>query len=103
MLLNYLKLAVRILSRNPFLTFINIAGLSIGLATFMLLWPLAEFELHSDQFHQDADRIIRVGVDYQWTDDNQTWEGFSGAFHYIGAVYEMEQTMPQVESRTWIM
>src|SRR6187401_999800 len=100
MIKNYLKLSLRLLLRNPFLTFIHIAGLSIGLATFMLLWPLAEFELQSDQYHKDADRIIRVGVDFQWTDDNQTWEGFNGAFNYIGVTYEMEQTMTQVESGT---
>jgi len=103
MIQNYLKLSLRLLLRNPFLTFIHIAGLSIGLATFMLLWPLAEFELKSDQYHKDADRIVRVGVDYQWTDDNQTWEGFNGAFNYIGVTYEMEQTMAQVESGTWII
>ena len=39
MLLNYLKLAVRLLLRNPFFTFINIAGLSVGFAVFFILWP----------------------------------------------------------------
>jgi len=30
MLLNYLKLSLRVLARNPFFTFINVTGLAIG-------------------------------------------------------------------------
>jgi putative ABC transport system permease protein len=103
MVLNYLKLALRILARNPFLTFINIAGLSVGLATFMMLWPLAEFELSSDKYHKDADRIIQLGVDYRWTDDNKNWNGFLGAFNWIGVLHETEEMLQQVESTCWII
>ena len=103
MLLNYLKLAIRILSRNPFLTFINIAGLSVGLATFMMLWPLAEFELSSDKYHKDAERILHVGVDFRWKDPNKNWDGFLGAFNWIGVTDEMEKTFKQVESSSWIV
>ncbi len=103
MLVNYLKLAVRILLRNPFMTFINIAGLSVGLATFMMLWPLAEFELSSDKYHKDADRILHIGVDFRWMDDNQEWDGFLGGFNWIGVIDEMEKTFGQVEGSTWIV
>ena len=104
MILNYLKLAFRLLFRNPFLTFINIGGLSIGLATFMLLWPLAEYELNSDRYHKDAERIVHIGVDYRWTDDNnKSWDSFLGAFNWMGVLYEMEKTFQHVESGSWIM
>ncbi len=60
MLLNYLKLAVRLLIRNPFFTFINVFGLSMGFAAFIVLWPYVQSELRTDQFHKDADRIGRL-------------------------------------------
>ena len=103
MLLNYFKLSARLLIRNPFLTLINVAGLSAGLATFLLLWPLAEFELKSDQYHKDSDRMFRVGVDYKWTDDDQNWNGLLGAFNWLGVAHEIEQTFPQVEDAAWLV
>ena len=45
MILNYVKLALRLLFRNPFFTFINVAGLSIGFTAFYILWPYAQHEL----------------------------------------------------------
>ncbi|HET6540737.1 MAG TPA: hypothetical protein VFG46_09645, partial [Chryseolinea sp.] len=103
MLLNYFKLSARLLIRNPFLTLINVAGLSAGLATFLLLWPLAEFELKSDQYHKDSDRMVRVGVDFKWTDDGENWNGFLGSFNWLGVGHEIEQTFPQVEEAAWLV
>jgi len=33
MLLNYLKFSLRLVTRNPFFTLINVTGLSVGFAT----------------------------------------------------------------------
>ena len=44
----------------------------------MMLWPLAEFELSSDKYHKDADRILHVGVDFRWKDKNKDWKDFLG-------------------------
>ena len=103
MLLNYFKLSARLLIRNPFLTLINVAGLSAGLATFLLLWPLAEFELKSDQYHKDYDRMFRVNVDYKWKDHNQPWNGLLGSFNWLGVAHEIKQTFPQVEDGAWLV
>ena len=74
MLLNYLKLSLRLLARNPFFTFINVIGLAIGFASFYALWEFSTTELQSDQFHKDYDRIVRVGLNWRWTDDGgKTW------------------------------
>jgi putative ABC transport system permease protein len=53
MLLNYLKLSLRLLARNPFFACINVIGLAIGFASFYALWEYAISELKSDQYHQD--------------------------------------------------
>lgn len=74
MLLNYLKLSFRLLARNPFFTFINIAGLSVGFATFFILWPFTQSQLGSDQFISDYKNIERVVLDFRWTDNGgESW------------------------------
>ena len=63
MFFNYLKLSFRLLIRNPFFTFINVLGLSIGFAVFFILWQYSQNELKSDQFHSDWERIVRLNFD----------------------------------------
>jgi putative ABC transport system permease protein len=60
MLGNYLKIALRNISRHKGYSFINIAGLAIGITctVFILLW--VQDELSFDRFHEKADRIYRV-------------------------------------------
>src|SRR5687768_12718631 len=65
MLFSYLVLAFRLLSRNPFVTLINVIGLAIGFATFYILWPYTESELNTDSFHKDAGQIVRLSRVYQ--------------------------------------
>lgn len=65
MLKHYFKIAVRNLGRQKILSFINISGLSIGLACFSLFLLYAVNEFSFDRFHSNADNIYRV---YRWTD-----------------------------------
>ncbi len=62
MLKNYLKTSLRNLIRHKGYAFINIFGLTIGLATsiFIFLWVLDEISY--DQFHVKSDRIFRVMI-----------------------------------------
>ncbi len=52
MLKNYLKIALRNLSRNKGYTFINIVGLAIGMASALLMILWIQNELSFDQFHE---------------------------------------------------
>ena len=74
MLLNYLKLTVRLLGRNPLFSLINVACLSLGFGMFFILWQHSQSELQSDQYHEDFDRIVRGGVIWNWTDDGANWQ-----------------------------
>lgn len=60
MIKNYLKIAFRNIIRHKAFSFINIAGLSIGMACsiFILLW--VQNELSYDRFHKNADKIYRI-------------------------------------------
>jgi len=60
MLKNYLKIAVRNLRKHKGYTFINIAGLTVGMACCALMLLFIRHELNYDRFHQKAGRIYRL-------------------------------------------
>ena len=60
MIKNYLITALRNLKRHPGYSFINIAGLSIGMACFILIALIIRGEFQVDAFHERSDRIFRV-------------------------------------------
>lgn len=62
MLKNYLKISLRNLSRHKIYTFINIAGLSLGMACALLLYLYIKDELSFDRYHDKSDRIYRVST-----------------------------------------
>src|SRR5207249_11899772 len=61
---NYFKTALRNLSRQKVLAFINIFGLSTGIACFILLLLYSVNEFSFDRFHKNHKDIFRV---YEWT------------------------------------
>ena len=65
MLKNYLRTAVRALWRQKLYTLINILGLSIGLATCMLILLYVQDELTFDHFHEEKDRLYRVTTSFE--------------------------------------
>ena len=60
MIKNYFKTAWRNLWKNKTFSFINIAGLSIGMAACLLILQYVSFELSFDQFNKNAPDIYRV-------------------------------------------
>ncbi|HSZ86468.1 MAG TPA: ABC transporter permease [Puia sp.] len=60
MLKNYFKTAFRNLVRNKSFTFINVLGLTIGIASCLLIFLVIEFETSFDNFHKKKNRIYRV-------------------------------------------
>lgn len=64
---NYLKVTLRNIKRHKAFSFINIAGLAIGLACCLLisLWVLDE--LSFDRFHEHSDRLFRVEADEDYS------------------------------------
>jgi putative ABC transport system permease protein len=60
MIKHYFKIAFRNLTKQKVLTGINILGLSIGLACFILFLLYAVNEFTFDRFHKNAENIFRV-------------------------------------------
>jgi putative ABC transport system permease protein len=92
MIKNYFKIAWRNLVRNKAFSFINIAGLSLGLTCCLLLVLYLQHELSYDRFHSKADRIVRVIMDYKIGDG-----GAKGNFTSSKVFPEFKRKFPEVE------
>lgn len=60
MLKNYLIIAWRNFLKHKSFSLINIAGLAVGLACFILIMLYVQFELSFDRYHEKAERVYRV-------------------------------------------
>ncbi|HTD98257.1 MAG TPA: ABC transporter permease [Mucilaginibacter sp.] len=63
MIKNYIKTAYRSLLKNKGFTAINVLGLSVGLATCLLIVFYVVDELSYDKYNTKADRIYRVSLE----------------------------------------
>jgi putative ABC transport system permease protein len=66
MLRNYFKIAWRNLRKNKSYTFINILGLSSGIACAILIFTLVSYQFSFDTFHPASDRIYRVVTEFHY-------------------------------------
>ncbi|MCG3156381.1 MAG: hypothetical protein DKINENOH_03005 [bacterium] len=60
---NYLKVAFRNLRKHKGYSFLNIAGLAIGMTCCALIMLYVQHEASYDRFHQHAQRLYRVALD----------------------------------------
>jgi putative ABC transport system permease protein len=60
MIRNYFQTAYRSLLRNKSYTFINVAGLALGITVCLIIFLLIQYELRFDTAHSFAERIYRV-------------------------------------------
>ena len=95
MLKNYFRIAFRNLWKHKGYSFINIAGLAVGMACalFILLW--VQDELSFDRFHVNAETLYRV---------EQDQEGGQGKFHVNVTPYPMgpalKAEIPEIKDAT---
>ncbi len=102
------KLGFRTLFRNRQYTLLNILGLSIGMASAMLIYLWVSFQVSFDRFHEHTDDIYRVIQDQYYTEgevfhvsvtpagiSKLLKENISGIKH--STRYSQEQALIQVE------
>lgn len=95
MFMNYIKIVLRAFRKQKVYSFINLAGLSLGLACFILISLWARHEMSYDQFHVKKDRMFRILN----ANDNGT---FGRSVSYaLGP--ELELKYPEIEAscRVW--
>jgi len=57
---NYFKIAWRSLSKHKAYSTINVLGLTLGIASCLVIFLIVQYELNYDKFNTKADRIYRV-------------------------------------------
>ena len=92
MLRNYIKIAWRNIRKQPVFSFINIAGLSLGLAAFWLIALYIGDELSFDRYHQKADRVYRVVHHASWKES-----GFNLAITSAPFAPTLKSEYPEIE------
>ncbi|MDN5287894.1 MAG: transporter permease [Mucilaginibacter sp.] len=95
MLKNHFKIAWRNLFRNKTLSFINIMGLSLGMAFAMLIGMWIHFETSFNAFNKNKDRIALVGRNLLLNNEKST------TFNVVLPLYdELKNNYPEIKRAT---
>jgi len=68
MLQNYIKIALRSLFKSKIYSLINILGLTVGIASCLLILLHVEDDLSYDTFHNDSDQIYKMVLERKYPD-----------------------------------
>src|SRR5688500_9208778 len=94
MIRNYIKIAFRSLMRIRAHSILDITGLSLGVASCILIILFVKDELTFDRFHSNAGRIYRAYAVEDWG-DNQRFVDMVTPFPLGPA---LKDNLPEVES-----
>ena len=86
---NYLKIALRNLTRNKLYSIINIAGLALGITAFVLILEYVSLEKSANQFHNNLPKMFRLL--------NQDTKGQSWPEHAPGWAEILKKQVPEIE------
>jgi len=87
------KFAWRNMKKHKGSTFMNVLTLSLGIACFIFIFVFLRGELSYDKFHQDADRIHRIVIDFV----NSKGERLPDATTPPALAPNMKKDFPEVE------
>lgn len=92
MIRNLFLTAFRSLKKNSFFSFLNILGLAIGMAVFLLIAQYVHFEKSYENFVPDADRIYRVKLESYLNNELV----LASAENYPGVGPALKRELPEV-------
>ena len=93
MIKNYFKTAWRSLLKNKTFSAINIFGLSVGIAAFLLIVNYLRFEYSYDDAHANKDRIFRVPMVISEKDGKEQ----TFAFTYPAVAPALKKDFPEIQ------
>ncbi len=79
MIRNYFTTAFRNLRKNPVFTAINVVGLSLGMAAFILIFQYISFEKSINTFHTNLPNLYRVLYEVNVQGKTNTWSSIPPA------------------------
>jgi len=95
LLWHYLKISLRKIKRQKIYSFINIAGLAVGMACTFLILLWVQHELSYENFHENADDIYLVA-----------WERLANNRHYTSTpaplALRIKEEFPEIKNVTRI-
>ncbi len=97
MLRNLVKVAIRALLKQRFYSAINVAGLTISMASCMFILLYVNYELSYDSFFERSDRIYKLALERKYPDHVTFFASSPPAFAKV-----IKQDYPEVE-RTLIL
>ena len=89
---NFFIIALRLLQRDKLHSIINIIGLSIGIACCIIIMMYLQNELTYDQYHENADRIYRMGIKITMDDQSAEYPMVSWSFGK-----RLKEAYPEIE------
>jgi putative ABC transport system permease protein len=96
MIKNYLLLFARNLRRQKLFSVINLLGLSVSIASTILIYLYVSHELSYDNFHPHTDRLYRVNQTFIWSEDRNALFSRTGP----GVAHALVEELPEVEMVT---
>src|SRR5688572_3033147 len=90
---NYLKIALRNLRKQSVYSFINVTGLAIGMACFILIFLFVRNETSYDRFHPNVANLYRIYV----TEAPPDRDPFSYAETPAQMAHALETSFPEVK------
>ena len=95
MLKNYIKVAFRNLLRQPGYTALNITGLTVGIASSLIILLYIFHETSFDKHHSKGDRIYRLSTEFTEPDNSFKWAVMTGR-----AAFTIKNENPEIEQAT---
>jgi putative ABC transport system permease protein len=93
MIKHYLLIALRTIRRQKLFALINIAGLAIGLTTFILITLYIQYEYSFDRFHENYNHIYRVEQIAHLADKDDYW---TSTVYPMGE--ELARSYPEIDN-----
>jgi putative ABC transport system permease protein len=91
---NHLKIALRSLLNKKGYAFLNIIGLSLGIACCLMIFQYTSYERSFDSFHEKADQIVRLRLDC-FQKGKLAWQS---ATVYPAIAPTLKRDFPEVEN-----
>jgi len=93
MIKNYVQLFVRNLQRRKLFSIINLLGLTVSIASTLIIYLYVSHELSFDSFHPHVERLYRVNQTFIWSEDRNSQFSRTGP----GVAHAMKEELPEVE------
>jgi putative ABC transport system permease protein len=96
MVKNFVVLFLRNLQRQKLFSLINLLGLTVSIASTLLIFLYVKNEYSYDSFHANSERLYRVNQTFIWAENSESQFSRTGP----GVAHALKEELPEVEMVT---